>query len=141
MPEASVVLARVHAVVRDLELISEAPASKPLDSERVRGGNGADDMPTERTLLDRHLVWLEEWCIRAEHDRDRHKYRPPNAPKGETPSEFRKRVIKQYEGVHDLEVSKREAASRRYIRDIRVGAHRDKLYGTPLPEDEDARTA
>jgi hypothetical protein len=125
-------LARVRRALTQLELISEAPASKPLDSDRVRGGDTSGDMPTEqRSLLDRHVAWLQEWVIRAEHDCERQKFRPPNAPKGETPAQFAERIVREHEGRHDLWVAKHERASRSYIRQIRQRAGRDPLYGRP----------
>jgi hypothetical protein len=137
-------LNRAAKVLAELELVSEGSASRALDQDpHVRTHSAGSPAPPgfvldrgeihedEESLLDRSLRSLEEWVIRAEHDRDRHKFRAPSrAP--ETPQQFAERIVRQYDGEHDLAVAKRENASRSYIRKIRKQAGREPLHGRPL---------
>jgi hypothetical protein len=128
MAEFSEIRQRVNQVLLDLQLISEAPAAAAPDAVRVHGGEGSGAPPRVDSLLDRHLGRLEEWLVRAEFDRDQHRFRAP-AREPETPTEWAERVVTQYENVHDLDVAKREACSRTLVRKIRQRADREPLYG------------
>lgn len=129
---ARALVARTVTVVTDLELISEAPAAKPHDSAG-RSAAGSSQPPRVEGILDRQLERLEEWVVAAEFERDRHRFRPPSR-EPESTEQWSARVLRAYEGVHDLDVAKRENVSRAYIRKIRLAAGRDQLYGRAIEE-------
>jgi hypothetical protein len=139
MADVSAIRSRVARVLLDLELISEAPAARAFDAPLVKGGGGGsgDGLHGPGSLLEFHAGRLEEWLIRAENDRDRHKFRPPSR-EPESPAEWGDRIVVQYgvspqnpDGVHDLAVAEREKASRAAVRKAREQRGFEPLMGRP----------
>jgi hypothetical protein len=144
-PELSKLIPRVLKVLLDLQRISEAAAAQ-ADEDRA-GGVAAHSQPPpgfdletgavhrdEESLLDQHLRALERWCVRAEDDRDRRKFKSPDyrerySERGtETDEAFAKRIQGQHRGKLDLAVALEEGCDEKHVRHARASLGLD-VYG------------
>jgi hypothetical protein len=128
--EAPQLLSRVRAALSSLQMLAEAPAGKPLDSTRVSGSSDAD-VGRVHSLYEKHVELLEAWCIGAEVDCNRFRFRAPKR-EPETQEQWEDRVIARYEGRPALEVSKLEGHSLKAIKALRMSRGRDPHTGRKL---------